>query len=584
MSELPKSSGGKGGLSGGKGLGGSSAPTPLKRRDPDTFGPASFAEDSNANWHTASLAITASISESWFGESLVSTSVEDRIKQLGLPRSYLELPARFLGEKIPDAFAHVFGTHGEMQQLSESPLAQKVIASLSSRGVIALEHGLVQISRNMFINANDIDGSRGANESLDPGGSGSNTWMGPWGSGFGSRFLQNFRVFKDEDGVETGVWFTNAVFGTRAPGRDDTGELDAQEIFRREIMIPAFAKRLLYLAETPLPSSILDLGRHFAFKDLDESLWPTPFFSVNDFELTVCTIENPSGAPQTNFHIFPQVVNFGWTFTACEPRDLDVLLPLLVDATTVLMSIVEDGFRNYPTLENPYSWADIFGSLEDIPEGPAKAATSRWIPATQIGALVRMSNELNSRGHSESSAQDLAWVAQNGAGASAASVINSLVYSHLLPGGQLDDAREYLAVAVALDHLNESTNALANLGQVLLAAGDEDLAESTFLVALDRPDKYSEGEASLFLGDIYSKRKEAKKAKKFYERAAKSGHGVFALAARSRLEGESPTEQNPDDGRPEQESSNLPKFCVNCGTPFGSAPQKFCGGCGSPRQ
>lgn len=365
--------------------------------------------------------------------------------------------------------------------------------------------------------------------------------------------------------------------------RDAKGELDAQEVFRREIMIPSLAKRLFYLAETPFPSSMATLGRSIAFGDLDEGLWPTPFCAVSDFELSVCTIDTPTGDPESNFHIFPQMVSFGWVFTASEASELDALIPSVIDALTVVMSIVEDGFRNYPTLESAYSWADFFGSFEEIPAGPKKAAAARWIPATQIGALVRASNELNSRGHRESSEQDFAWVAENGAGASAASVMNSLVYSHLLPGGQLDEAREYLATAIALDHLNESTNALANLGQVLLAAGEDDLAETTFLAALDRPDKYAEGEASLFLGDIYAKRKDATKAKRYYERAAESGHSVFAPEAMSRLNGEPPTTAKPGLAVRTNEPSSRARFCSNCGTAFEVEEQKFCGGCGTPR-
>ena len=248
-----------------------------------------------------------------------------------------------------------------------------------------------------------------------------------------------------------------------------------------------------------------------------------------------------------------------------------------------MISILEDGFRNYSTLESPFSWADFFGSFDDEVQGAARAKTARWVPATQIGALVRLSNELNSRGHQDSNDQDFAWVAENGAGASVASCINSLAYSYLLPTGRLVEAREYLAAAIAVDHFNESTNALANLGQVLLAAGEDELAETTFLAALDRPDKYSEGEASLFLGDLYAKQGDAKRAKKCYERASESGHEVFAPAAVSRLSGDSQLNESPGIGLPSTESSTLARFCSNCGASFSGNEQRFCAGCGTPR-
>jgi|GEM_PF-691641 len=589
MADLPKNSSGLGGgsssengLGGGKGLGGTSGPGP-ERKDPPAFGPATFAESTNANWHQASLAMTAGIAETWFGDSLMPISVKERIKQLKLPKNFLEMDEVFLDELVPTGFQSNVSSFGEIQNLADSPLAQNVISYLNSRGVVALEHGLAQISSNSFINMNDLDGSKGVNDSLEPGGSNSTTWMGPWGTGFGSRFLQNFRVFKNDSGLETAVWFANAAFGTRPPVRDKDGGLDPQEVFRREILIPTLAKRLFYLAETPFPSSLAAMGRGIALKDLDQDLWPTPYVAVNDFELTVCTIDQPTGDPQSNFHIFPQVANFGWSFTASEPGELDIIVPAVIDALTVFMSILEDGFRNHRSLDNPYSWADFFSEFGDEIQGVERAATARWIPATQIGALVRISNELNNRGHRDSNEADFTWVAENGAGASTASAANSLVYGFLLPEGRLAESRDYLKAAISLDHFNESTNALANLGQVYLAAGEDDLAESTLLLALERSDKYSEGEASLFLGELYARRNEPKKAKVFFERAAASGHSEFAPTAESRLRGEAPAPQPATFETSSSTSTASAKFCVNCGDAFGSASQKFCGGCGTPR-
>lgn len=580
MTDLPKKSSG---LGGDGGLGGTSSSGKLERRDPESFGAATFGEETNANWHQQSLAMTAGISESWFGERLIGDTVEKRIKRLGLPDEYLQLNADFLGEGIPSGFIESFGALGEIQQLTESPLAKRVLAYLSGRKVFGIEHGLVQISTNSFINMNDLDGSKGANASLEPGGSGSHNWMGPWGTGFGSRFLQNFRVFKNEKGVETGVWFANAIFGTRPPLRDGDGKLSTSEVFRREVMLPALAKRMIYLAETPFPSSMATLGRNLAFDGLDEKRWPVPLCSISDFELSVCTIENPPNDPETNFHVFPQVVNLGWGFTADSHEELDVVIPSVIDALTVLMSIIEDGFRNYPTLDSPVSWADFFGAIDETVDDPARSKVARWIPATQIGALIRRSNELYGRAHRESSDQDAQWVALNGAGASVAAAINTLVYSHLMPAGEYDQSRAYLSTAIELDHLNESTNALANLGQVYLAAGDVESAESTFLSALERTDKYSEGEASLFLGDIYAARNDTSNATTFYQRAVASGHPEFSHIAQARLNGESQSPAEPVSGGRSEDTRLITKFCVNCGEAFGTSEQKFCGNCGTPR-
>lgn len=589
MNDLPKKSSGLGdrnsadsGLGGGKGLGGESA-APAQLGDPQEFGPAAFAEETNANWHRASLLLTIDMSEGWFGKKLVTSTVKDRLRKLGLSDEYKALSENFLAEKLPTGMDADLASFGELQELRESPLAQKVIDYLNGREVVSLQHGLVQVSENGFINTNDLDGSNEAAQMIDPSGDHSNTWMGPWGTGFGSRFLENFRVYKNDAGVETAVWFTNAVIATRTPERDSDGRLAKHEVFRREVLIPTLAKRVLYLAETPFPSSMALLGRGLAFQGLDEAYWPRPLYNVRDFELTVCTITKSSGDVESNFHIFPQVVNFGWSFTASETSQIEILVPAIIDSISTLMSILEDGFRNYPTLESEFSWLDIFGPPSPDPSGLPAGARARWIPATQLGALVNLSNELNNRGYQNANEQDLRWVAENGAGSATSNAINTLVYSHLLPAGKFDEARDFLDSAIKLNHFNESTNAMTNLGQVLLAAGEVDEAENVLLAALDRDDKYSEGEASLFLGDIYAGRNDGESAQNYYRRAVESGHPEFAQTAQSRLNGESPKPKVSGIIGSASVAAVRAKFCISCGTVFGDESQKFCASCGNPR-
>ena len=586
MNNLPKNSGGLGGKSSGlpkNGLAGGPTSAALEQKDPDEFGPSVFAEETNANWQRAGLELSAAMAESWFGSDAFSGTVKERLENLGFAEEFQGLSESFLGESIAESFLSSLESFGDVQVLSESSLAQKILSYLNSRGVSGEEHGVTQISRSFFVNANDLDGSQTALPEWNLSGETSHTWMGPWATGFGSRFLQNLRVFKSETGVETALWFANAVIGSRPPLLEEGGYLGPSEVFRREILLPTLAKRLFYLAETPFPSSLMTFGRNLAYQDLEEDKWPRPFYSIGDFELTVCTIEDPSRGPVANFHIFPQVVNFGWAFDASESEDLELIIPSVVDAMSRLMSILEDGFRNHPAVDSPFSWSDFFGPLALGGDERPRFASCRWIPATQVGALVKVTNELNDRGHTDNtnSASDFRWIAENGAGISVSSAINSLVYGHLLPEGKYERSRELLEVAIGLDHLNESTNALSNLAQVYLAEGKVELAKETFLSALDRADNYSEGEASLLLGDLFSLQNDAIAAKSYFERASDSGHEPFASMAQSRLHGESLSTQPESTAEASPTSSPQHRFCTNCGLRFTKLSQKFCESCGS---
>jgi len=583
MNDLPKKSqsrglGGDQARSVGKNLGGGLTPRALNREDPENFGSADMYEESNANWQRTGLAMTADMAESWFGDTLFAGSIQEKLEDLGLASEFPGLSERFLQERFGAGVRSTLESFGELQELNESPTAQRVLEYLNLRGVSGESHGITQVAKGGFINANDLPGVPSAAVVDSLAGQFSHTWMGQWQTRFESRFLQNFRVFKNAAGNETITWFVDAVIGSRPPALTEGDKLDRHEVFRREILMPTLAKRIFYLSETPFPSSMATFDRSLAFPDVEDTKRPTPFCTVSDFRLTLCTVEQASGAPVANFHIFPQVVTFGWSFSATEPNDLEHILPSVVDSLTCLMSILEDGFRNHRGFESQFSWSDFFGALTPDDTEQIPAATCRWIPATQMGALLSLSNELYDRGYREDNESDLTWVAQNGAGEAVSNAINTLVYSHLLPRGNNDEARQYLEVAINLEHVDQSTNAITNLAQVYLAEGNDDLAESLLLSALDRTDEFSEGEASFLLGELFAGRNKITKARHYYERALRSQQEPFASNARSRLaDGDQSLEQDES-----LAATKSRRFCTNCGAKFSTGEEKFCGSCGAP--
>ena len=101
-----------------------------------------------------------------------------------------------------------------------------------------------------------------------------------------------------------------------------------------------------------------------------------------------------------------------------------------------------------------------------------------------------------------------------------ASAVNALVITYLLPEEDFDQAKFLLDRAIALEMINESTNALAKLGQVQFAQGKPEEAIETFEKALNRGDKFAEAEASFFLGHIAEEEGKTADAQEWWKRGA----------------------------------------------------------------
>ena len=563
MSELPKKSKGLFGVSGGN-----SVPS-----DPPSFSPQSYDPEQAARWSRVQLPITNDLASVWFNlrKSPELQAITEALSDGDEPEVRNEdLPTE-------ESLRVEFSQFGELQDLDESPLARSILAYLEAKVAVSLRHGLVQISENLFMDANELEGSDGPSIH---GGLRDNTWIGPWPSGFGSRAMLNFKVYKNEQGLETAIWFVDGLLGTRPAAKSADGSLENFESDFRNERLPGLAKRLLYLSETPFPSSLASLSRKMAFGDLDSEFWPTPFYAVNDFALNTCAFVAPNGDPQLNFHIFPQSVQFGWFFSATNEVALDTQVSNSVDSLVTLVTILEDGFRNHRDEPAGASWNDTFSSVQTEQEGAKKASVARWIPLTQIGELNNHSSLLYNEAYQKDDFAVMRWVAESGSGEPVSNAINSLVYSDLLPRSQFDEAIEYLKAAIEINHYDQSTNALSNLGQVYMAKGDFQLAKQAFLEALERPDKFAEGEASLYLGDIYRTAGDEKAAETYYRRAQACGDDRYITQANSRLglSGSGATGTGQAEGNP-----STGKFCTGCGTAFSDSIQKFCGSCGTAR-
>lgn len=548
MTQLPKSS---------KGLGIRGKGDEALYADPRSFSEKTPVSEMPATWEKLRLDMTGSLASFWFGLD------ESKDPTLNIQMSELGSPVEF----------------------SRSTLAKDVLTYIDGKVSASYRHGLVQIASNLFINANDLSGE--PQTSFIDGGDADQTWFAPWGTSFGSRIFVNMKTYADSQGVETVAFFIQGLIASRSAEVGDDGELADFENEMRSGRIPELAKRLLYLSETPFPSSIMNFSRKIVFPDVEETFWPTPFYSIDDFQLALCPFEDVRGSAAFNAHIFPQVVSFGWCMKKLEPSFIEPVVSTVIDSLVRAASLLEDGFRNFSEPGVPFGWHNIFGGPQDPAwdeyEPQVRSWIPRWVPISHMGSLAAKTAETYAAAQPTRNESGLTWVAQFGVGENVSDAINTLAFSVLKPAGRYQEAIGYLEAAIALDHYNQSTNALSNLGQVYMAIGDLETAETVFLKALARPDKFSEGEASLELGKLYEKKGMIPEAKQYFNRAEASGSSPYAEEAKKLLANltELVFEDSPTEFEIPTKSPFL-KFCTSCGSKRLNQDQRFCGECGSP--
>lgn len=526
---------------------------------------------SGVSWFSANRAVATALAASWFGghgqatlgEYLDSQAEHDRAAaavKTHLARNH----SHWLDEPVVPSVLAGSQSLGEFVLLSESALGAKVLQVLSERGL-----------NGMSIPVMALGGSIGEIENVEGA---AVSWVGPWATEFGSRAFNRCEIYRDEAGTEWCYVFTNLAVATRKP--DSMGEA-----FCRYSSIPRSVLAQLFIAETPLPSSIMSMGRGLAYPDVPEEFYPKPLVSIEDFAV-VTYVEGEAdqrGQIHHEFVSMPFVVRAGFAFSADAEPYLEAIMTRVFDSVTNLSSIAEDGFRNFrgPEAETPYDFA--FGSeyvLEEtgllpgtVPEeGKTTAGWSRFVPEMFLGSLIAATDRAylaaqHSSGNQEKRAL-LEWMVSEGAGRSVSAAINTLCYVFLMPEKDWAVAETLLNIAINLDHQDEATNALCNLGQVKYAQGEIEAAEELLKKALDRRDQYAEAEACFHLGVIFEEKGDHSSATTYWERGARvvgTDPGGFAAQCSQKLHGQ---------------VSHRPQFCTQCGQGLG-ADSKFCGKCGS---
>lgn len=524
-------------------------------------------EASGVSWFSAGRAVANELALAWFGqyesvslgEYIDSFADEDPVAKVA--KDFFPNPDWLSDRVIPSILAGA-SSLGEFVPFGASTLGPRIVEFLNDRGITGW---------NFYFTTGGelLDGSEEKIAVI---------WQGAWATEFGSRAVNRFEIYRDSAGAEWCYVYTNVAVATRKP-------LGLGNAMSRYVAVARQLLNHLFIAETPVPSSIMSIGRGIAYPEVPGHFLPHPFVSVDDYAI----VTGVTG--EHHWPVAPQVIKAGFAFSSEAEEFFNVIIPTVVDATTNLSTIAEDGFRNYRTpgcdIPYDYSYGSEYVYWDDqgvypgvvTSEAISTAGYSRFIPEVFLGPLIEATdralfNALDSTDETMKRSL-LEWVVLEGAGQHVAAAINDLCFGYLMSENDWEAASILLNIAIDLDVPNQSTNALANLGQVQFAMGDSEGAKETLQKALDRPDKYSEGEACYHLGLIFSEEGDEVSARSYLERGAQAEGAFneeFAAKCREKLGavglGTNSTTEAPTH-----------KFCGQCGAGRVDGA-RFCGECG----
>jgi hypothetical protein len=502
------------------------------------------------NFHHLSRLITWGLSKEWFAEFAAIPALDYLRNKCG---DAYEAWAKFRWggsnwfelASIRPAMLINSEDLGTLIPLNTGSLTPALLGYLDSRDVISHEFAVTYADKKLIKAAQPM------------------LWTAAFETSFGTRCAISIESHVDQFGVERCHLFTNLVVNSRSPDvyyelAHSGVRLDLQNL-RSNFTLPLLLPRLMYLAETPLPSAFFSMSRTLAFKDVPLNLIPKPIMSVEDFSIAYSHPPN-TGGTKLELDIYPQMIRVGYEITSEMIEVFEGIIPTCIDSLIRACSIVEDGFRNYRDPNKPQSFdfeflsdgvfsnelesngfSEAISESERWIEGKQTGGMARWIPETHLSALRYNTIGLLSLAHQERNVSKkieiFKWIANEGIGSLAvASAINTLTYSYLIPERKFEAALFYLDKAASLEAVNESTNAMANIGHIFYLMGDIDDAIYCLKLTLDREDKFAETEASMLLGEIFLSRNNKAEAIEYLQRGARGPDDKFSLRCKELLE------------------------------------------------
>lgn len=576
--------------------------------------------EGSISWNQLSLAVVDGVADSWFEEyglkPITQCLPKGALDADEHVRNFARDFANYLvSEDQPLAIPGLeinLDDLGEQIAITDGTLGPAIVAALESAGLIWRYETMLPISHAESVEFPD-DKTLGLSQ---------------WQTYFGVPFEQMFRIFRNAQGKETCLWSSKVLAATRPFEHITSRQLYVQaedETYRAEIspeaiakgaltfgqwstklFIPAVAKRLFFLAETPFPSSVMmSFSRSIAFGDeVAKENYPRPvLLSTPQTHARAAFDFQQGGGFLASGTIMPHVVEMGWTFQTTNQAEIIKILTVITEGLTRINSILEDGYLNYRTDDFPYPYDDVLLSAAKFDaayiQGQDALAMSIWVPVPRLGILLNETNIRAGVAVSQEDVDEQYWVSLNGAGMFVPNAINSLVYSTLIHEQEWFTIDRLLDVSVRLDVKYESTNSLSNWGIAKFKEGLVDEAIEKFELALARPDQYAEAEASYWLAEIWEQRGDSSKAQVFRGRCQAAGG--YVPGAGFRPDSGPSVPHSPTGGGFSKSSTggfgsgggleaptpaasgSLAAFCGQCGTKFENDSAKFCGNCGNPR-
>lgn len=565
------------------------------------------------SWGNLALDLVGANSTAWFG-GLHPVTPREAIARRGWSVSHplaATVMPYFFGDDpellLPDLLVDP-DELGESVPINASPLGNKLIGVLDELGV-HWEFETVQVT-------GPDDENPGAilrvdvNHQLEG--------VGRWSNGFNTPIIESFRIYRQSDGSEQILWFTDVLAASRAyshmigrevaPADDEgsyvwvtppeEGELP-QGLFAEQLAIPRVAKRAFFLAETPTPSTqILGLSRAVAYPEVDEQSYPKPtvFYERDSFTQGVTNNDTYMGS------LFPTVVKMGWRIGDVSAEQLRTIIPVITDGLTKLSTIFEDGYRNFNRADFPAYFDLLLDSAAVLrynysPEVSA-AGYSRWIPVSLVGMKVQETVELATAGleydeigNDLEAESALRRVAADGVGIMVSNITNTLAFSYMLPQGEYAYAAQLLDSASRLPAGYQADNAYSNRGIAHYLLEEFDDAERIFRELLELPGNPCAAEANYYLAQICEATGRASEAANFRRDCEAAGGYVPFDAETAVTEAETAvtdaTPPNADAPAPAPAPAAAPvakpqaNFCSQCGSPRANAEALFCVNCGS---
>lgn len=560
------------------------------------FGEAAFT------WANANLATCSWAADAWF-EHLGPVSLSQCLSENqlgGEPESeHRTLFATHLfaqnPPKVIPGLELDLSDLGEPASLEATKLGKQTLETLNSLGVNWHYNNRIPVGNDKYIE----------HELKNEG-------VAQWLNFFGIHVMQRFKVYVDTSGRETLVWSAAILVATRRYGHETSRFIDnlqgLQEYsqsseylasggisfgnWSEKFFIPALAKSLFFLAETPFPdTTLMSMSRSLAYNDVPVEKHPKPFISFVRDDYIIAPYAQDHTGTLWDGSFFPTILHAGWLVTQENIDHLSEFLPIFTDGLNRITSTLDDGYLNHRDAHSSSPYDEIVHSAcvfdRSYVAGGLTLGRSQWVPTTRVGFLLNETRKRFENGSKllpdRQARKEFWWCQDEGAGPLVGAAANSLVWYFFMA-----DLDEYPSDIVAAERIclqinrlgipEDSVNALSNLGILNYMARNYERAIELFDLVLADADSYSDNEANFYLAHIYA----------LLGREARSEHHKRLYEAGPEYEYPIQTQISEDGSKAIPPVSTIAsakrhQFCTECGTKHLDAKTNFCTNCGRIR-